>query len=268
MAPGGKKMTRKVSDIDFDFFEDAGESIPTRNAPQEPQDFKDYQRQTKTYTDCFPQSLETISKKPLANYLRDVLEYSETSREDDKESWHSPLFFFARFAKAHPELINLSDAQAMKHVENAMRSWPDLPRGCDPWDYYFCAEDADAARIDFANCWNSIRHIPFRDPLQNALRQAERAPLTPLNERGPLYERFISMAGWLQKLQYGKDIYLPTRLVARLLCCDQRTVSRLRKLALCDGLLRITGEHEFRSTGKSKATAFRFAIERFEKGDK
>ena len=62
----------------------------------------------------------------------------------------------------------------------------------------------------------------------------------------------------------GKGIYLPTRTIAELLDCDQRTVSRLRKLAVRDGLLTIVKEHTFRSAGKSEATVFQFALERFE----
>ena len=63
---------------------------------------------------------------------------------------------------------------------------------------------------------------------------------------------------------HGKGIYLPTRTIAELLNCDQRTVSRLRKLAVRDGLLTIVKEHTFRSAGKSEATVFQFALERFE----
>jgi hypothetical protein len=63
---------------------------------------------------------------------------------------------------------------------------------------------------------------------------------------------------------HGKEIYLPTRTIAKLLNCDQRTVSRLRKLAMRDGLLSVVKEHTFRSVGKSEATVFKFALERFE----
>lgn len=152
----------------------------------------------------------------------------------------------------------------MLAVEKVMRRWEDLPRNRDPWEYYFDSDDADSARIDFMNSWNSIRHIPFQDPLQNALRLAAQKPLKPAHERGTLYSRFISLAGWLQWLMRGKGIYLPTRTIAELLNCDLRTVSHLRKLAVKDGLLTVAKEHTFRSVGKSEATVFRFSLERFE----
>lgn len=237
----------------------------TSNAPQDVQDSQDLQdsnRDTRTVTGVSRATSENILKQPLSAYLRQVYEYSEKVKEDDTESWHSPLFSFARFCKAHPSIIDLPDDKAMQAVEKVMCSWHDLPQKRDPWEYYF--DDADAARIDFMNSWNSVRHIPFHDALSNALRLAERKPLKPAHERGTLYSRFISLAGWLQWLMRGKGIYLPTRTIAELLSCDQRTVSRLRKLAIKDGLLTVAKEHTFRSVGKSEATVFRFSLERFE----
>jgi hypothetical protein len=237
------------------------------NAPQDTQDFQDFQDSqgnSKTNNDFSRTNFENILSQPLAIYLRQVFEYSEMLKEDDKESWHSPVFFFARFCKAHPSIIDLPDHKAMQAVEKVMHTWDDLPRDRDPWEYYFDSGDADSAQIDFMNSWNSIRHIPFHDPLQNALRLAGQHPLKAAYERGNLYDRFISLAGWLQRLMHGKDIYLPTRTIAELLNCDQRTVSRLRRLAMRDGLLTIVKEHTFRSGGKSEATVFQFAIERFD----
>jgi hypothetical protein len=237
------------------------------NAPQDaqdPQDFQDSQRNTKTTIGFSRADSENTLNLPLPVYLRQIFDYSETLKEDDTESWHSPAFFFARFCKAHPSIIDLADDEAMQAVERVMRRWDDLPRNRDPWEYYFDSDDADSARIDFMNSWNSIRHIPFHDPLQNALRLAGQVPLKAAHRRGNLYDRFISLAGWLQRLMRGKGIYLPTRTIAELLNCDQRTVSRLRKLAMRDGLLTIVKEHTFRSAGKSEATVFQFALERFE----
>ncbi len=62
-------------------------------------------------------------------------------------------------------------------------------------------------------------------------------------------------------------ILLPTRRVALLLGCNQRTVSDLRKFAIADGLLVIIEPHRFSTEGKSRATKFHFAIERFNKRD-
>ncbi len=236
------------------------------DAPQDAQDSQDLQGSqgnSKTLSDPFPSVSEALSG-PLPDYLRQVYEYTEMLKEDDKESWHSPLFSFTRFCKPHRDLIDLPDYQAMQAVEAAMRAWDDLPLGHDPWVYFFNPEDRGEAQIEFMNAWNAIRHIPFRDVLHNALRLSQQFPLKAAHERGNLYDRFISLAGWLQWLHRERDIYLPTRTIDGLLACDQRTVSRLRRLAIRDGLLRVVKGPTFRSTGKSEATAFRFAIEHLE----
>jgi hypothetical protein len=199
-----------------------------------------------------------------ADYVMQVYELVPRLREDvAMEVWTSPMFQFARFCKAHHELIHLSDYDAMQKIEEIMYGWDDLPPGDDPWGYFYEADDADAARIDFMTSWAAIRHIPFRTVLQSALQLSVATPLTPARERGRLYQRFVSVAGWLQVLMPGKAIYLPTRAVGDLLGCNQRTVSGLRQLAVGDGLLTIVKGHTFRSTGKGEATEFRFAVEMF-----
>lgn len=247
-----------ASEADFPF----GANVPQDT--QDSQDFQDSQGNSKTISDCSRSNSEKILSQPLTGYLRKAYEFSEKLKEDDTETWHSPLFFFARFCKAHPSIIDLPDDKATQAVESVMSTWNDLPRNRDPWEYYFGdAGDPDAARIDFMNSWNNIRHIPFHEPLSNALRLAEKSPLKTAHERGNLYNRFIGLAGWLQVLRRGENIYLPTRAVAKLLVCDQRTVSRLRKLAMQDELLTVVKQSSFRSAGKSDATEFRFAVERF-----
>jgi hypothetical protein len=187
---------------------------------------------------------EALRLTPAA-YVRQVYEFVPGLREDvAMEEWTSPMFDFARFCKAHPALISLTDYEAMQTIEDIMYGWDDLPSLADPWEHYFPeVDDADAAQIDFMTSWAAVRHIPFRTVLQNALQLSVETPLTPALERGRLY--------------------LPTREVGELLGCNQRTVSSLRRFAVVDGLLTIVKGHTFRSTGKGEATEFRFAVEMF-----
>lgn len=247
------------------------------NVPQDAQDSQDFQdcqdsnRQTENNNrSSLPVSRQLLSL-PLAQYVDIVLQFCAELRESEPEElWRSPLFNFARFCKAHPSIIDLPDDEAMRTVEKAMRDNRRLPSGCDPWEYFFPedqhgeAVSGEDARLDFMSSWVSVRHIPFRDVLQKALRFAETRPLQPARRRVQLYERFISLAGWLQWLRNERGIYLPTRTIAELLSCDQRTVSRLRRLAIQDGLLRVVRKHTFRSAGKSEATEFQFAVEQFQ----
>ena len=238
------------------------------NAPQDSQDSQDKQRQTENPNRDRGHSNKDLLNLPLEDYVKIVIAFSEKLTEeqaiDTYDTWHSPLFNFARFCKAHPSITDLPDDEAMDAVEKVMYTLEDLPVGDDPWVFYFSeAEDADSARVDFMNSWSSVRHMPFQSVLQNALRLSAKTPLQPSHKRSRLYERFISLSGWLQVLMSGTAIYLPTRTIANLLTCDQRTVSRLRKMAIRDGLLTVIKDHSFRLNGKSDATEFRFAVERF-----
>jgi len=237
------------------------------NAPQETQEWQDPQeKQGKTLTNTRLQrsDSEKTLNLPLGAYVRQVLDFSETLNEEQcNGAWHSPVFHFARFCKAHQSIMKLPDDEALQAVESVMLSWDDLPLGSDPWKHYFAyVDDADSARIDFMYSWNSVRHIPFHDVVDQALRLAEERPVKAPHERGKLYDRFISLAGWLKVLMMGKPILLPTRKIAALLSCDQRTVSRLRKLAIQDGILTVLKEHTFRSNGKSESTEFEFIVPR------
>jgi hypothetical protein len=259
----------KLADEDIPFLQ-----VDAPQDAQDSQDFQDYQDSNRQTENNNGSSL-TVSRQllslPLDQYVDVVLQFCAELRESEPEEiWRSPLFHFARFCKAHPSIIDLLDDEAMREVEKAMCDNQRLPRGCDPWEYFFPENQhgekvsGEDARLDFMSSWVSVRHIPFRDALQEALRLAQTRPLQPARKRIKLYERFISLAGWLQWLRDERGIYLPTRTIAELLSCDQRTVSRLRRLAIQDGLLRVVKKHTFRSAGKSEATEFRFAVERFQ----
>jgi hypothetical protein len=238
------------------------------DAPQDTQDSQDTQRLTenlkRTSIDLHLPGFAEIAATPLEEYVRQSLEFDRQLSEEHKRST-SPVFHFARFCKAHPAITDLPDYAAVQEVENVMFNWDDLPEDGDPWEHFFPeADDCEAARIDFMTSWNAIRHVPFQDILQNALRLSEEIPLRPAHPRGSLYQRFVSLAGWLQVLANGRVIYLPTRKLNSLLGCDHTMVSRLRKLAIQDGLLTVAKQHSFRPNGKGEATEFRFAVERFE----
>jgi hypothetical protein len=186
--------------------------------------------------------------------------------EKGSASWHTPLFHFARFIKAHPVVAELSSDEAAERVEEVLRGWEEFPSTKNLWNSYFPeAESGEEPRLDFMVSFMKVLHVPFTDITANALRLAEETPLKPPNERGPLYQRFISLAGWLQVLMKEKVIILPTHKLGVLLHCNPRTVSRLRTLAASDGLLELVKEHQFRSAGgKNEASEFRFKSEYFQ----
>jgi hypothetical protein len=238
------------------------------NAPQDSQDLHRLSGLSSTFKE--KQRVQTQPKQmrspldsgDLSEYARSVYDWL-LDNQPEPEHWQSPLFTFARFLKAHPKITELEDHESVRAIERIMRDWEGWSPGSDPWEVFFPeAGGSDAARLDFMASWNAVRHIPFCDPLSNALRLADEMPL-PQQPRGRLYQRFLSLAFWLQVLFPEKPILLPTRKVGKVLACDQRTVSRLRGFAVHDGDLKISKSHSYHSGGTREATEFRFAIERY-----
>lgn len=213
------------------------------------------------------QELAKFLSFPLAKYVRFVLMFLEANGLDYGDGtdgggrFVTPLFHFTRLCHAHLEIDRKTSDAAMRIVDGVLRAMDGLPAGKDPWTHFFPrAESEDAARIDFQTSWDAVRHIPFRDVLVNASRMATAKPLVSRLDRGRIYNNFISVAGWLQVIQGDQNIFLPTRRVAEILRCDQRTVSRLCSLAVRDGYLVQVAGFRFRSKGKSSASEFRFQV--------
>jgi hypothetical protein len=258
----------KLADEDIPFLQ-----VDAPQDAQDPQDFQDPQgskRQTENDNGSSLALSREVLNLSLQEYVGIVLKFCDELRASEPiEAWRSPLFNFTRFCKAHPSIGDLPEDEAMQRVERSLCEIGRLPEANDPWEYFFPEDEngetisGDVARIDFMNSWVSIRHIPFQDVVQRASRLAAMNPLRPPRERGDLYARFVSLAGWLQVLRSDSSIYLPTRMIGDLLSCDQRTVSHLCKFAVRDGLLTIVKEFKFLSRGKSEAREFRFAVEQF-----
>ena len=75
----------------------------------------------------------------------------------------------------------------------------------------------------------------------------------------PRYDRFVSLAGWLQHTAGDRPIALPCRVVAALMGTDKHQVSAWRGLAVREGFLRELEKARYEPGGKGKATTFRFA---------
>ena len=201
---------------------------------------------------------------PLPDYLRIIADKTSRIEESrDWDEWRSPMFTFARFSKCHPSIADLPDWAATTRVEEAMSTWQDVTDESNPWAYVAEEEDPEITRLDFMNSWAKIRHVPSSTPLENAFRLSLKHPLQAPNHRGPLYKQFVDLAGWLQKIRPGKEIFLPVRDVAKLLSCHPATVSSLRGFAMKDGLLTISKEASFATR---EATEFRFDLDRLGEG--
>lgn len=186
--------------------------------------------------------------------------------DGDNPEWWTPLFAFTRAVKNwHTDGVQLD--RAFNAVDGAMRrlgGWSVL--GLDD------VQDTESAYEFFTYAWDRVRFHADERPLQQALVKAKAYPLSTTRVHGrrmPKYDRFVSVAGWLQVTAGNRNILLPVRQVAELLSTDKyRTdkhrVSIWRELAKKDGFLAVAKQHVFRSGGVGRATEFRFDVSRWD----
>jgi hypothetical protein len=213
----------------------------------------------KLYKTQLQQGVE--STLPVSDYLACASE-DQRAFSRAQTRWQSPLFLFVRLAKAHPALRKLATAKAFAAINRVVETWR-CRTGERGWQYFDVGRED--AQVEFLDAWDKVRYLPGRSPLQNALLLAKEKPLSLCKEvaarRSPEYPRFISLAGWLQVCVGDQPILLPVEDVGELLGITSMTVSRYRRMAVEDGLLKEIRPYEF--CGKKKggrATEFRFDV--------
>jgi hypothetical protein len=190
-------------------------------------------------TDC---DVSAKLAMPLDAYIRVAFNVASEQYElhSYDEGWQSPMFGFARLAKAHQELRELDSSEALGTVQALL------------------ADDGEVLdeedEIDFMTCWDAIRR-PLGDFIEIANVEAVKNPFVPLKRRGLLYRRFLSIARALQVTMEPHPIMLPCHKLADLLHCTPKTISNLRKFAINDGYLEIVEVHD---RNAHRATRFYF----------
>ena len=171
----------------------------------------------------------------LSEYLRDAWQANRSAYQSPGrgQPFRTPMFIFVRRAKAHSELETLGGLEVAELVEKCLKSWSS--RGGEPWREWF--PESDDGKTEFVDTWERIKWP--RAALDDAKVSAARLPLKPFRCYSVKYGLFVSVAGYLQRSVNG-PILLPCRKMATLLECDAMTVSRYRRLAVQDGLLRLT----------------------------
>jgi len=186
-----------------------------------------------------------------------VAAYEHQNEQEDVEQYRSPLWEFVRLLKAHPSLTNLSAELALTKVETIMDQWHQTEE--DLWNPWFGnAGSSEDARIEFLTIWDSIRYLPGRTPLDNAIERAKRTSFVPELCPTDGYRRFITLAGCLQEVMGDRNIYLPCHKLTDYLGCKAMTISRYRQMAVHAGIIKIISPHKFSLTGMREATEFRF----------
>jgi hypothetical protein len=213
-------------------------------------------------------TLETLldgkefSEWPISQWLDRVYEFSQSSmgnyRSGDQRK--SPLWDFTRYAKAHPQLTKLSDAKALRIVEQ----W--LQNSGKHWNVDFESIDSsEDGRDEFINSWHAISFVPGADLTENALRLAKEKPLdlSPDTTSTARYAFFVSYIWHLQDLVGEKSIVLPCHHTGDLFSCSHTIIAGYIKRAIWDGYLTLVTPHSFRQgKGKNRAAEYRVQTDR------
>ena len=206
---------------------------------------------------------------PLGRYVGPAVDEHNRHWGEDPIRWESDLFYFVRLLKRHPELARATAEQAFKKVGKVMSAWRDHQKDpdADPWLSWLHLAPADA-HAEFVDGWDKARYLPGHTPLEAAAERARRQPLKvpagSVRAWAREYEQFLSVADWLQVTMGDRPILLPVEDLGILLGVQKITVSRYRKWAQADGLLKEVAASTYdQKTRCGRATEFYFDVGQF-----
>lgn len=157
-------------------------------------------------------------------------------KEAEEHPNRSAIWEFARFCKKHPVLADLSGESAFDLI---------------PWeDTTF----SDFETEQFITCYDTVLFAAGEGPVDLALREADDHPLRQTNRK--IYDRFVSMAGWLQHSVGDKAILLPQKLLAEKLKVPPSLISNMTNQAIKNGYLTCVKK----AIPKRQAALYRFDL--------
>ena len=181
---------------------------------------------------------------PLEEYTIRGHRCPDTDGPEKDETWRSETWEFTRFMKRHPNLRDLTGAQAANII---------------PWHLTDFDEDE---QFQIVNEWDTIRYVAGEGPLNKALALALKFPVprkTNLTRRFTRYAEFLSLAGWLQVVVGEEnEIYLPHHKVAGIFGCDRGMIHNLTRAAITEGYLTVVKPHSAHA-----ATRYQFHLDKF-----
>jgi len=255
----GRKKKDSVSLCTHDFG-DPADRYTGSSVTQVTQVIQDTQRYSPTASASDAGAISSVSlwDLPLPEFLKHVLE------ELDYDAIYPPAFFhFVRMCKGYwPEGTITADAafDEVAPIVKKLGGWPPSFGGED-------IGGEEEAYTEFVTLWDKVRYRADETPLTNAAVKAKAYPLGTLRstDKRPLpgYDRFVSLAGWLQVSMGDRPIMLPCRACAEILDTSPNMVSLWRKMAIEDGYLKIIKESAYHPNGKAEATTFRFDTSRW-----
>jgi hypothetical protein len=178
-----------------------------------------------------------LKADPLAEYLHEAWEANRAYQPPGYgRPYRTPMWEFVRRARGHPTLGLLPALEASTLVERILHTWLVCGKE-DPWQTWF--PQSDDGKAEFLDTWERIKWP--RAELDRAQAEAAKLPLQPAVSCSPQYDRFVSVAGHLQRGVDGR-ILLPCVKFSEILRCTPMAVSRYRRLAVQYGLLKLASK--------------------------
>jgi hypothetical protein len=173
----------------------------------------------------------------LVTFMRFAI---EADRSACREKGHAPTWELARYCKAYPPFALLGGEEVFDIIEPFLEN-------------IYTVQDQE----NFVFHFKKVRFAAGEGVLDRALRLAQQRPLR--STKRILYDRFVSMIGWLQNDCGPNNIWLPQKNVAEVLGVTQATVSNMIHNAMDDGYLTFVKE----AIPHRLAAEYRFNVDKF-----
>jgi hypothetical protein len=176
------------------------------------------------------------------------------------EGWKrkdTPVFEFARYAKAHPELRSRSADNICKVIRNwlAVLAKASALTVEQLFESLF-GQNFEEGMTELSMGWRKVRFPKGKSPLDLAMENNCLYPIKIDNPLTPGCENFIGVCYWLHRgLDYNQPIVLPQELLAEKLGVAQMTVSRYIEWAVEQEYLMRARRHNH---AKGRAATYRF----------
>jgi len=170
---------------------------------------------------------------------RRFIQMAAEADEACRDKPQPPGWEFARYCKGYPSFACLTGDELYNEIE---------------WDTDTSFDEEVREKI--IGYFDVVKFTPDEGPLNWALKMTHEYPLHA--SKRPLYDRFISLAGWLQVNCGDNPIYLPQKSVAEILNVAGSTISSMTNSALKDGYITLVTEHT-----RYIAARYRFDLVKF-----
>jgi hypothetical protein len=204
-----------------------------------------------------------VSSLGIGDYLYCA---ARTIQRERAEGWKrrcTPIFEFARYVKAHPEVKTGADGARrgiLKWLERLAKD--DAMTVEELFDSFF-GTNLEEGMTQFFAVWDDVRFPKGYPPLDWALENNRLHPIEIDNPPTPGHEKLIGVCYHLDCVLGGKAIALPQKLLGKKLGVAQRTISYWIKWAVQQGYLARHRRHKHVPGGNGRGAMYSFNSYKF-----